>query len=73
MQVYGWELLAVCDHRHFDSGYIMFLICSVASCEHMFKAIHEFMGGNPSHLEKLGGHWSCASGDINYLICQVTS
>ena len=33
----------------------------------MFKGLCEFMGGS------FGSHWSGASGDIKYLICQATS
>ena len=47
----GWELLEVfyqpnkpCDHKHRDSGDIIFLICCMSSCEHMFKRLCEFMG-----------------------------
>ena len=55
MQIYGWELLKVsphlgksCEHRHYDSGDIVFLICHVTSCEHMCKGLCDFMGGIPS-------------------------
>ena len=37
-----------CDHWHFDNRN-MFLICNMASHEHMFKGLYEFMGGRPSH------------------------
>ena len=44
MQIFGWELLLLyhytdkpCDHRHCDGGDIMFLICHVSSCKHIFK------------------------------------
>ena len=37
-----------CEHRHYDSGDIVFSICHVASCEHMFKGLCEFMGEIPS-------------------------
>ena len=54
IQIYGWEFLAVCnqpdkscDPKHCDSGDIMFLICHVTSCEHMFKRLCEFMGEVP--------------------------
>ena len=43
MQIYGWELIAVChypnksyDHKHCDSGDI-FLICQVISREKKSK------------------------------------
>ena len=55
MQISGWELLKVChhlgkccEHRHYDSGGIVFLICYMISREHMFKGLCEFMGGIPS-------------------------
>ena len=35
------------DHKQYDNGDIKFLICHVISCEHMFKRLHEFMGGTP--------------------------
>ena len=54
MQIYGWELLAACDHpdrscshKHCDSG-DMFLICHVTSHKHMFKGLCEFMDEIPS-------------------------
>ena len=63
MPIYGWELLAVCHHpdkfgdqRHFDSGDIMNLICQLTSLDHMFKALHELMGGMPS---RYAGNLSC--------------
>ena len=46
----------------------MFLICHVTSREHMFEGLREFMAGSSSVFD---GHWSSASGDINYLICHV--
>ena len=36
-----------CDHGHYDSGDIVFLICHVTSREHMFKGLCEFVGGSP--------------------------
>ena len=50
---YGWKLLPVCnhnscDHKHYNSGDIMFLISCVSSCEYMFKKLCEFMGGSLS-------------------------
>ena len=45
MQIYGWELLAVChrykfyDHKHWDSGYAVFLIFHVTFIEDMFKGL----------------------------------
>ena len=54
MQIYGWELLKVChhlgksrEHRHHDSGDLIFLIRHVISCEHMFNGLCEFMGEIP--------------------------
>ena len=53
MQIYGWELLAVCYHpdkscdQHCDSGG-MFLICHVTSREHIVKSLCEFIGGSHS-------------------------
>ena len=46
----------------------MFLICHVTSREHMFEGLCEFMAGSSSVFN---GHWSSASGDINYLTCHV--
>ena len=46
----------------------MFLICHVTSREHMFEGLCEFMAGSSSVFD---GHWSSASGDINYLTCHV--
>ena len=37
-----------CEHRHYDSGDIVFLICHVTSRADMFKELCEFMGGIPS-------------------------
>ena len=55
VRIYGWELLTVCHHlikfssyRHCDSGDIMFRICHVASGDHIFRRLCEFMGGSPS-------------------------
>ena len=55
MEIYGWELLKVCphlskscEHRHYNSGDIVFLICHVTSCEHMCKGLCDLMGGIPS-------------------------
>ena len=59
-----------CGHKHCDGG-DMFLICHVASCEHMFKGLCEFMSGS-HHLAMFGGHWSSACGDIMYLTCHMT-
>ena len=65
-----------CDHKHYDCGDIMFLICHVTSSKHMFKGLCEFMGRSPSLkvtiFSMLDGHWSSASGVIKYLTCQVT-
>ena len=83
MQIYGWELLAVChhpdkfgDHRHCESGGRC-LICHVTSYVHMFKGLCYFMGGSLSLVKSppchVGGCWSLESGDIKYLICHVTS
>ena len=46
----------------------MFLICHATSREHMFEGLCEFMAGSSSVFD---GHWSSASGDINYLTCHV--
>ena len=55
MQIYEWELLRVChhlgkfcEHRYYDSGDIVVLVCHVISCKHMFKGFCEFMGEIPS-------------------------
>ena len=52
MNIYRWELLTVChhpgkccEHRHCDSGDIVFLNYHVTSREDMFKGLCEFMGG----------------------------
>ena len=57
MQIYVWELLAIChhpdkscDHKHCDSEGIMFLIFHVTFREHMFKDLYEFIGGSHSTL-----------------------
>ena len=82
--MYGRELLTVChhpgkfcEHRHCDSGDIVFLICHVISREHTFKGLCEFRVEEPlmesHHLPMFGGHWSSASGNMKYLICHVTS
>ena len=54
MQIYRQELLAIChppdkfcDHKYYDNGDLMFLICHVTSSEHMFKVLYEFTGGSP--------------------------
>ena len=54
MQIYRQELLAIrhppdksCDHKYYDNGDLMFLICHVTSSEHMFKVLYEFIGGSP--------------------------
>ena len=53
--MYVWELLKVChhlgkscEHKHYDSEDIMFLICHMTSRKHMFQGLCEFMGGIPS-------------------------
>ena len=67
MQIYEWEFLAVrhhpnkfWDHKHCDSGDIMFLICHKRLCE--------FMCENSSRWVT-----TCASGYIKYLIFDVNS
>ena len=47
MQIYGWQLLALChhphklcDHKHCGSGDKKFLICHVTSRQHMFKGLY---------------------------------
>ena len=35
-----------CDHRHYGSGVIMFLICQLSSSKHMFKGLSEITGGS---------------------------
>ena len=54
MQIYGWNLLAVCHHPdrfcdywHCDCGDI-FLNCQTISCDNMFQGLSEFMGGIPT-------------------------
>ena len=37
-----------CDHKHYDSGDIRFLICQVTSRECMFKLLCEFVDGSSS-------------------------
>ena len=44
MWIYGWELLVLClyadkscDHKYFDGGDVIFLICHRTCHEHMFK------------------------------------
>ena len=51
MQIYGCELLKVChrlgkscEHRYYNSGDIVSLICHVTLREHMFEGLCEFMG-----------------------------
>ena len=53
--MYVWELLKVChhlgkscEHKHYDSEDIMFLISHMTSRKHMFQGLCEFMGGIPS-------------------------
>ena len=67
MRIYRLRLLAIwrpssksCGHKHFCSGYIMFLICQTTSHEHMFKKICTFMDGNSFR-------W------VNTLLCLVAS
>ena len=55
MRIYGWQILALChqpdkscDHKHYDSGYIMFLICHLTFPEQIFEGLYEFMGGRSS-------------------------
>ena len=78
-----WELLTVChhhgkscEHRHCNGGIMVFLICHVASCEHVYR-LCEFIGWKPlidsHHLPIFGGHLCNASGNLNYLICRATS
>ena len=50
MQIFGWELLAACHHldkfghhRHCDGGGIMFLICHMTSCDHMFQGFYTYL------------------------------
>ena len=50
MKIYGWKLLAIChhpdkscDHKQYDSGDKMFLICHLTSYEHVFKGLYEFI------------------------------
>ena len=46
MQIYGWELLTICqhpgkfsEHRYCDSGDVVFFICSVTSREHLERVM----------------------------------
>ena len=55
MQIYEWELLKVshrlgksCEHEHYGSGDMVFLIRQVTALKHMFKGLCKFMGGSPS-------------------------
>ena len=50
MQIYEWELLRVChhlgkfcEHRYYDSGEIVVLVCHVISCKNMIKGFCEFI------------------------------
>ena len=49
--IHGNKLLIVCNHltrfgglRHFGSGDKMYLICHVASRDHVFKELRNLMG-----------------------------
>ena len=50
----------------------MFLICHVASREHVFKRLYDINCGNASmvsdNLTMFGYHWSSAKKDITYLV-----
>ena len=39
-----------CDHKHCDGRDITFSICHMTSCEHIFKALREFIGESSSPL-----------------------
>ena len=61
--MYGRELLTVChhpgkfcEHRHCDSGDIVFLICHVISREHTFKGLCEFKGRRTPYGESPPSH-----------------
>ena len=54
IRINEWKLLAVChhpdkfgDHRYFDNGDIMFMICHWTSRDQIFKGLCEFMGRSP--------------------------
>ena len=55
MRIYGWELYELChyadkscDHKHYDGGDIIFLICHVNSGKQILGyGLCEFMGGSP--------------------------
>ena len=54
MQILEWELFKVChhfgkscEHRYYDSGVIVFLVCHVISRKHMFEGLCEFIGEIP--------------------------
>ena len=37
-----------CDHKHYDGGDIMFLVCHVTYRKQIFEGSFEFMRGSPS-------------------------
>ena len=54
-QIYEREIIVIChrpdrssNHKHYDSGDIMFLSCHVTSHDNMFKGFYEFIGRRPS-------------------------
>ena len=78
MHINEWELVAVfhhpdssCDHKHCDSGGVMFLICEATSRK-TFKWLYEFTGRNllGHHLAKFEGHMYCSNRDI-FLVCHL--
>ena len=48
MQIYGWgTLCGKSQPSHLLRPHALFLICRMASCEHLFKGLCEFMGKAP--------------------------
>ena len=45
---YHQPVSSSCEHKHCDSGDILFFICHVSSREHMLKELGEFMGRSSS-------------------------
>ena len=82
MPIHRWKLSALChhpdkfgDHRYWILD-IMFSIYHLTSHDLMFKVLCKFMCGIftvSCNLLIFCDNWSVASGDINYLICQVPS
>ena len=81
MLIYGWEFIIVSHYFAFGgdwssaSGDIKYLICHLASQNHVIEGPSSFMSGSSSwychHFAKFDGHRYCTSRCRVFLVCHV--